>query len=349
MRFLHPYILFLLLPLLVVALFLVWRMSRQRKELKKFGETELVRLLMPDLSLRRKLAKDLVLILSLSMLVVALARPQMGSKSETVKREGIELMVAMDISNSMLSDDVKPNRLARAKAIVSRIIDKLDNNKIGLVFFAGDAYVQLPITGDMISAKMFLDNASPDLIQVQGTQLEQAIRLCVRSFSSDEKVKRAIVLITDAENHEGNVLSAIEEAKKQGILVNVLGVGSTDGGPIPMPEGGYLQDAEGKMVITKLNEQLGMEMGTASGGIYVRASDVSQSVRALEEALNKLEQAELEMKVYTAYNELYYIPLLLGLLLLWIDFLLLDRKNRYFRRVQLFDRTQERTSAKSKE
>lgn len=349
MRFLHPYILFLLLPLLVVALFLVWRMSRQRKELKKFGETELVRLLMPDLSLRRKLAKDLVLILSLSMLVVALARPQMGSKSETVKREGIELMVAMDISNSMLSDDVKPNRLARAKAIVSRIIDKLDNNKIGLVFFAGDAYVQLPITGDMISAKMFLDNASPDLIQVQGTQLEQAIRLCVRSFSSDEKVKRAIVLITDVENHEGNVLSAIEEAKKQGILVNVLGVGSTDGGPIPMPEGGYLQDAEGKMVITKLNEQLGMEIATASGGIYVRASDVSQSVRALEEALNKLEQAELEMKVYTAYNELYYIPLLLGLLLLWIDFLLLDRKNRYFRRVQLFDRTQERTSAKSKE
>lgn len=337
MRFLHPYILLLLIPLALVAIFLLWRMARQRKELERFGEKELVRLLMPDLSLRRKLAKEMVLLLAIAMMVLTLARPQMGSKSETVEREGIELMVAMDISNSMLSDDVKPSRLARAKAIVSRIIDKMGNNKIGLIFFAGDAYVQLPITGDMISAKMFLNNASPDLIQIQGTVLDQAITLAMRSFSSDEQATKAIVLITDAENHEGDVVSAVEDARKSGVLVNVVGVGSPEGGPIPLPEGGYLKSAEG-MVITKLNEQLGMEIATASGGIYVRANDVSQTVKLLQESIEKLDQSKMEMTIYSAYNEVYYIPLIIGLLLLAIDFVLLDRKNRYFKRIQLFER-----------
>lgn len=342
MRFLYPYILLLLIPLVLVAIFLLWRMARQRRELKRFGETELVRLLMPDLSLRRKLAKELILLLALAMLVLTLARPQMGSKSEKVERQGIELMVAMDISNSMLSDDVKPSRLARAKAIVSRMIDKMGNNKIGLIFFAGDAYVQLPITGDMISAKMFLDNASPDLIQIQGTVLEDAINLALRSFSSDEQVTKSIVLITDAENHEGDVISAVEGARKSGVLVNVVGIGTPEGGPIPLPQGGYLQSDEG-MVITKLNEQLGMEIATASGGIYVRANDVSQTVNLLQKSIEQLDQAELEMTIYTAYNEVYYIPLMIGLLLLGIEFVLLDRKNRYFRRIQLFERKERKS------
>lgn len=337
MRFLYPYILLLLIPLALVAIFLFWRMARQRKELKRFGETELVRLLMPDLSLRRKLAKEMVLLMAVAMMVVTLARPQMGSKREKVERQGIELMVAMDISNSMLSDDVPPSRLARAKAIVSRMIDKMANNKIGLIFFAGDAYVQLPITGDMISAKMFLNNATPDLIQIQGTALEDAIELATRSFSSDSEVTKAIVLITDAEDHEGNVIAAVERARKFGILVNIVGIGSTEGGPIPLPEGGYLQSDNG-MVITKLNEQLGMEIATASGGVYVRANDISQTVKLLQESINKLDQSELDMTVYTAYNEVYYIPLIIGLLLLVIDFVLLDRKNRYFKRIQLFER-----------
>ncbi|WP_249177977.1 vWA domain-containing protein [Porphyromonas levii] len=326
----------MLIPLGMVAIYLFWRMARQRKELKRFGDTELVRLLMPDLSLRRKLAKEIVLLLAIAMLVMTLARPQMGSKSEKVERQGIELMVAMDISNSMLSNDVKPSRLARAKAIVSKMIDKLGNNKIGLIFFAGDAYVQLPITGDMISAKMFLNNAAPDLIQIQGTALEDAINLAVRSFSSDDQVSKAIVVITDAEDHEGNVISAVEDARKYGVLVDIVGVGSPEGGPIPMPEGGYLQSNEG-MVITKLNEQLGMEIATASGGIYVRANDVSQTVKLLQESIEKLDQSELEMTIYSAYNEVYYIPLTLALLLLAVYFVLLDRKNRYFKRIQLFE------------
>ena len=338
MRFLHPYILLLLIPLFIVGGFIFWTIGRQRKELKKFGDTSLITLLMPDLSLKRRLIKDLILLLSIALMVVALARPQMGAKRETIKQKGIELMVAMDISNSMLSDDIKPSRLECAKAIITKIIDKLHNNKIGLIFFAGDAYVQLPITADMISAKMFLKNASPDLIQTQGTVLEQAIRLAERSFSSDTKVKKAIVLITDAENHEGNVLAAVKDAKNKGILVNVIGVGTTNGGPIPLPDGGYLQESDGKMVITKLNEQLGQEIATASGGVYIRAQDITQTVRALDNSLQQLEQAELSMKIYTAYNEVFYIPLLLSLLLLITDILLLDRKNRYFSRVHLFEK-----------
>lgn len=336
MRFLHPNILWLLILLAGIIVFLFIRVGRQRRELKKFGDTDLVRDLMPDLSLRRKLVKDLVLVAASGLMIVALARPQIGSKSETITQEGIEMIVAMDISNSMLSDDVQPSRLGRAKAIVSKIIDRLDNNKIGLIYFAGMPYVQLPITADMILTKMFLNNATPGMIETQGTDLGQAIRLSLRSFSSDEASMKVIVLITDVENHEEAVLEAVQEAKEKGILVNVIGVGSEQGGPIPLPGGGYLLDENGQMVVTKLNEQLAQEIATASGGIYIRANDVSQTVRVLEDYISKLDQTELEKTVYSAYDELYYIPLLFALLLLAFDFIYLDRKNRYLRKVRLF-------------
>lgn len=336
-RFLHPELLYLLIPLLLYGIYLFFRISKQRKELKRFGDTELVKELMPDLSLRRILGKDLILLGALLLMVVALARPQMGAKTEQVKTEGIEMMVCLDISNSMLSDDVKPSRLERAKAIVSKVMERMDNNKIGLIYFAGDAFVQLPITADLVSAKMFLSNASPNMIDAQGTVLEQAIRLGIRSFSTNDKVKRAIVLITDAENHEGDVMAAVKEAKEKGIIVNVIGVGSADGGPIPLPEGGYLLNEAGEMVVTKLDEQIAQEIVAASGGVYIRANDVSQTTKLLAKSLDKLDKAELEMTVYSAYNEMYYIPLIFALLLLILDFIYLERKNRYLRKVKLFE------------
>lgn len=336
-RFLHPELLYLLIPLFLYGIYLFYRIAKQRKELKRFGDAELVKELMPDLSLRRILGKDLILLAALLMMVVALARPQMGAKTEQVKTEGIEMMVCLDVSNSMLSDDVKPNRLERAKAIVSKVMERMDNNKIGLIYFAGDAFVQLPITADLVSAKMFLSNASPNMIDAQGTVLEQAIRLGIRSFSNNDKVKRAIVLITDAENHDGDVMAAVKEAKEKGIIVNVIGVGSADGGPIPLPEGGYLMNEAGEMVVTKLDEQIAQEIVAASGGVYIRANDVSQTTKLLAKSLDKLDKAELEMTVYSAYNEMYYIPLIFGLLLLILDFIYLERKNRYLRKVKLFE------------
>lgn len=337
MRFLYPYLLFLLIPVVLLVLVSFARTYQQRKVLKRFGDTDLVKQLMPDLSLRRKLIRDIVLGIAMALLVLALARPQMGSKSETVTREGVELMVCLDISNSMLSDDVKPSRLERAKAIVSRIVDKLSNNKIGLVYFAGDAYVQLPITSDFVSAKMFLSGASPDLIQAQGTAIGQAVRLATRSFSSDEKVKRAIVIITDGENHEGDAEEAVRKAKEEGIMVSVIGIGTKEGGPIPLKDGSYLYDRDGKMVVTRLNAEMGQELASIGGGAFILSNDVSGTVRILEQTLDKLDKSELETTVYTAYNEVYHFFLIPAILLLLFDFVSLDRKNRYFRRINLFD------------
>ncbi len=337
MRFLYPHLLFLLIPVVALVLISFVRTYQQRKRLKRFGDTDLVKQLMPDLSLRRKLIRDIILGLSMSLLVLALARPQMGSKSETVTREGVELMVCLDLSNSMLSDDVKPSRLERAKSIVSRIVDKLSNNKIGLIYFAGDAYVQLPITSDFVSAKMFLAGASPDLIETQGTEIGQAVRLAIRSFSGDETVKRAIVIITDGEDHEASAEDAIRKATEQGISVSVIGVGTPEGGPIPLKDGSYLYDSDGKMVVTRLNTKMGEEIASAGGGTFILANDVSGTVRVLEQALDKLEKSELETTVYTAYTEVYHFFLLPALVLLWLDLFVLDRKNRYFRRIHIFD------------
>lgn len=337
MRFLHPNFLFLLIPIVAMLIFSFLKIRRQRKALKRFGDTELVKELMPDLSLRRKLAKDIVLVVALSLLVFALARPQLGSKSETVELQGIELMVCMDISNSMLSQDVKPSRLDRSKAIVSRMVDKLANNKIGLIYFAGEAYIQLPVTADFISAKMFLNEASPELISAQGTVIGEAVDLAVRSFSSGDKTKRAVIIITDGENHEGETMEAVARAKKEGILVNVIGIGSKEGGPIAISDGGYLTDESGQMVITKLNEEMCKEIAQASGGIYIHASDVAGTVRSVQKSLEGLEKTKMEATRYAAYNEVYYYFLIPAIVLLLFDFIFLDRKNRYIRRMKLFD------------
>ncbi len=338
MRFLYPELLFLLLLPVLLIVPVLYRTHVQRKKLKEFGRTDLVRDLMPDLSLRRKLGKDLILLFAFALMILALARPQMGAKTEKVKLEGIEMMVALDISNSMRATDASPSRLALARNIVSRMIDKMSNNKIGLIFFAGDAFVQMPITTDFISAKMFLDNASPDLIEAQGTEIGKAVRMARRSFSKDNKAKKAIVIITDGENHDGDAIGEVEAAKKEGILVSVIGVGTEEGGPIKMGDGNYLTDENGQMVVTKLNTEMAKEIASAAGGVFIHAEDVSGSVRAIQKSLEKLEKTELESTIYSAYNEVYQYFLFPSILLLVLEFVILGRKNRYFERMKLFER-----------
>lgn len=338
-RFYHPGYLYLLFPLFLIAAYAFVSIARKRRMLKRFGDTALVKELMPGLSLRRKLIKDILLSLTLGLLVIVLARPQMGSHPEKVTKKGIEVMICMDISNSMLSDDVKPSRLAHTKMILSRVIDHLQDDKVGMVLFAGDAFVQLPITSDFVSAKMFLSNASPEMISRQGTAIGKAISLAARSFSSNEKSKKTILLVTDGENHEGGVEEAIEEAKKEGILINVIGVGTTEGGPIPLQEKGqYLTDETGNMVITKLNEQMCESLSQLSGGAYIHAVDVSGSVRAVKKSFDGIEKTEMETTVYNSYAEMYPYFLLAALLFLCIERILLERKNQYFDRFKLFER-----------
>lgn len=326
-----------LIPILTAAYILQTR--RKRKQMEAFGEDTLVRDLMPDASPVRNRIKFAVLMVALTLLIIAAARPQYGQKSETVKREGIEVMIALDISNSMLAEDVAPNRLDRAKQMLSKMIDKMTDDKVGLIIFAGEAYVQLPITCDYVSAKMFLQTISPDLIKAQGTALGAAIRTAQRAFGSERsEASRAIILITDGENHEDDAVSAAKDAKQAGIQTYVAGIGKPEGSPIPIPgTGTFRKDRSGQVVVTRLNEEMCKEIAQAGNGIYVRCDNTNTALRALEKELDRLATSEIETQVYTDYQEQYQSFALLALLLLVVEFFIFERKNRTISKLDIFN------------
>ena len=249
--------------------------------------------LMPDVSKYRPDVKFWLLFTAIGLFAVLLARPQFGSKLETVKRKGVEVMIALDISNSMLAQDVQPSRLEKAKRLISKLVDGMENDKVGMIVFAGDAFTQLPITSDYISAKMFLESISPSLISKQGTAIGAAINLAARSFTPQEGVGRAIVVITDGENHEGGAVEAAKEAAKKGIQVNVLGVGLPDGAPIPI-EGSndFRRDREGNVIVTRLNEAMCQEIAKEGNGIYVRVDNSNSAQKAINQEVNKMAKSE---------------------------------------------------------
>jgi len=332
----HMLWLLTLIPVLVAAYILHTR--RKQRQLKELGDPTLIHALMPDSSPARGRMKFGILMAALTLLIIAAARPQFGQKTETVKREGIEVMIALDISNSMLAEDVAPNRLDRAKQMLSKMIDKMVDDKVGLIIFAGEAYVQLPITCDYVSAKMFLQNISPDLIKAQGTALGAAIRTAQRSFGSEQsEASRAIILITDGENHEDDAVSAAKEAKEAGIQTYVVGIGKPDGSPIPIPNTGtYRKDRDGQVVVTKLNEQMCKEIAQAGSGMYVRCDNTNTAMRALQKELDHLATSEIETQVYTDYQEQYQSFALLALLLLLIEFFVFDRNNHTWNKWDIF-------------
>lgn len=337
-RFYHPHYLYLLIPIIFLIIFAFVRIIKDRKSLKRFGDSHLVKKLMPELSLKRKLIKNVLLSVALALMVVALARPQLGNKPEKVKKKGIEVMVCLDVSNSMLAQDIKPNRLEHTKMILSSIIDKLGNDKVGLILFAGEAFVQLPITADYVSAKMFLDNAIPDVISLQGTDIARAVTLATKSFSQESSTSKVILLFTDGEGHEGGVSEAVKSAREQNILVSIIGIGSPAGAPVPTPNGEYLTDNTGNMVISKLNEEMCQKIASNGGGIYINGSGISATIKALQGSLSKVKKTEMESVVYNSYGEVYYYFLIPALLLVVLDLFVLDRKNRYFQETKIFDR-----------
>ncbi len=281
-RFEDPIYLYLLavIPVLVVIRWLMVR--QQKKRLRQFGDPDLVKELMPDVSRFRPLVKFCLLLMVLSLLIVMLARPQFGTKISHEKRTGIETIIAMDISNSMLAEDVTPSRLDRAKMMVENLVDNFTNDKIGLIVFAGDAFIQLPITSDYVSAKMFLSTIDPSMIAVQGTDVAQAISMASKSFTQQQGVGKAIIVITDGEDHEGGALEAAKEAKEKGQRVYVLGVGSPSGAPIPTGNGDYLKDNAGETVMTGLNEQMCREIAMAGGGAYIHVENNSRAQEQLD-------------------------------------------------------------------
>jgi Ca-activated chloride channel family protein len=294
--------------------------------------------MMPELSLKRSYLKFWLIFGTLCAGVFLIARPQFGTKVETVEKEGIELVIAIDVSNSMLARDVSPDRLARAKQILSRLIDVRRNDKVALIVFAGEAYVQMPLTSDTQSAKIFLNTINPDLVPIQGTAIGEAITLGVSSFSTDKEISKAMVIITDGEDHEGNAAGVAAEAAKAGVMINVLGIGSPDGSPVPVNEysNNFMTDNEGNVVVSRLNEQMSMEIAESGEGLYVRADNSSTAVRALEAQLDELETGKSTALSYSEYDEKFPLLGWFMLAILLLEILIYDKKNRLFRNVRLF-------------
>lgn len=337
-RFEDPIYLYLLavIPLLFIVR---WLMQRQQKRrLRKFGDPDLVRQLMPDVSRLRPAVKFWLLLGALALLIVMLARPQMGTRISHEKRTGIETIICMDISNSMLAEDVTPSRLDRAKMMVENLVDHFTNDKIGLIVFAGDAFVQLPITSDYVSAKMFLSGIDPSLIATQGTDIAAAITLATHSFTQQEGVGKAVIVITDGEDHEGGAMEAAKDARDKGMNVYVLGIGSTSGAPIPLGNGEYLKDNSGQTVMTGLNDAMCRQLADAGGGAYIHVENNSNAQEVLDSELDKLAKKEISSTIYSDFDEQFQAVGILALLLLVIEVCILEIKNPLLKRVSLFRR-----------
>ncbi len=344
-RFANPlYLYFLaLIPLLALVHYGTDLLRRHR--VKQYGDPSLLKALMPDVSRWRRELKFWLLNVGLAMLILSLARPQYGTRIDTRTRRGIEAIIALDVSNSMLAEDVTPSRLAKSKMLISSLVDNMVDDKVGLIVYAGDAFTQLPITSDYVSAKMFLDNISPAMISVQGTDIARAIELATHSFTQQEGVGRAIFVITDGEDNEGGAVAAAQDAAKKGMHVYVLGVGSPEGAPIPIPGSNrYITDNAGNTVVSKLNEDMCREIASAGQGAYIYVDNSSSAQSALQKYVDKLGKAEMESVLYSEFDEHFRDFAWAALVLLILELLFLARQNHVIGRYQFF-RVKENTVA----
>lgn len=336
LRFAEPTYLYLLV--LIPVFIGIWMLYVRRKKqlMKRLADAGLQNSLMPERSKVRPLLKFVLSLTALAFLIIALARPQAGTKISNEKRKGIEAMVALDISNSMLAEDVAPSRLDKSKMLIENMIDGFSSDKVGLVVFAGSSYVQLPITTDFVSAKMFLQTLSPQLIATQGTDIGGAISTCLNSFTQKSGVGRAIIVITDGEDHEGGAIEAAKKAKKNGVNVFVLGIGLPKGGLVPDGHGGYMKDNHGNEVMSVLNEDMCRQVAQAGGGAYIHVDNTNSAEEALNAELAKLQHGDLYNAVYSEYDEQYQTFALLALILIVIEALVLEAKNPLFKNIKLF-------------
>jgi Ca-activated chloride channel family protein len=340
-RFANIEYLYLLILLPVLALIFALVFSQRKKALKRFGDPEVIGPLMPAVSGARPVIKAILVLLALASMVFGIARPQFGSKLREIKREGVELIIALDVSNSMMAEDIQPNRLERAKQAITRLVDRLVNDKIGLIVFAGDAYTQVPITTDYVSAKLFLNSISTDIVPKQGTAIGSAIKLAMRSFTQQAETSKALIIITDGENHEDDAVEAAKLAAVKGITVHTIGIGLPQGAPIPVYSGGqksYRKDSEGNTVISKLDETMLRRIAAAGNGVYIRSTDTRVGLDQLFDEINKMQKQEMESKIYSDYDERFQYVFGISLFFLLLDFFVLDRKNRWLSKIKLFDR-----------
>jgi Ca-activated chloride channel family protein len=338
-RFGNSYILFILLIIPVLyAGYIIYRINHKNR-LRNFGNPQLVNLLMPLYSRFRSTLKFTMLMLSIAFLIIALARPQFGSKLREVKQKGIEMIIALDVSNSMMATDISPNRLERAKQAISNLVNKMHDDQIGMIVFAGDAYTQLPITADYVSAKLFLSNISTDMVSRQGTAIGQAINLGVNSFTQNEGTSKAIVIISDGENHEGDAIEAARAATEKGVKIYTIGIGSSEGSLIPLKDGrGFVVDKQGNPVTTRMDAEMLNEIAQAGGGKFFRATTTNVGLHDLYSELKKLEKVEIQKQSYSAYDEQYSYFVIAALILLLADILILERKSKWLSNIKIFSK-----------
>ena len=334
-RFASPHMLYLLLLIPAIVGLFIYTVRARRKRLERFGDNETIAQLMPEASPRRVRNKFIIYTCAITCIIFALARPQFGSKLKEVTQEGIELMFVVDVSNSMLAEDFQPSRLERTKYAITRIIDGLKQDKVGLIVFAGDPYVQLPITSDYRAARNFVNQISPNLVSKQGTAIGAAIDLASNSFSSQSEGSRVIILISDGENHEDNAISAAAAAAEKGIKIYSIGIGTPEGAPISI-EGEFIKDQDGNMVVSKLDEQTLQQIAIPSGGGYIRATNQSMGLSEIIKEINETERAEFKASVFEEYNEQYQYLIGIALALLLLDMIIISRKNRILARFNIF-------------
>lgn len=334
-QFANPHILYLLLiiPVMIAALMLVALL--RKRNLAKFGNLELIKSLMPEVSTWRIKSKSTLFLLAVTAVIFAAARPQFGSKLREQKSTGIEMMLVVDVSNSMLAEDFAPNRLDRTRYAIDKLFASMNQDRVGMVVFAGESKVQLPITSDYRMARSFTKQLSPELVQVQGTEIGQALTLASLSFSNNRDAGRVIILITDGETHDNTALDAAQRAAEQGIRIYAVGIGTPDGAPVKV-NGEWLKDEKDEMVVSRLNEELLQQITAATGGGYIRATNAAFGLDEIVNEIEKIEQGELTTLSFEEYNEQFQWILAVAAVLLLLESLLLSRRNPRLKRFNIF-------------
>ncbi|MFR9503582.1 MAG: VWA domain-containing protein [Rikenellaceae bacterium] len=334
-RFANPQYLYLLLTIpALIVLYIVVNMRRRRR-IARFGNPEIMEFLMPDVSRWRPRFKATLFLSALSLLFIAAARPQLGSKLREEKSQGIEMMFVVDVSNSMLAEDFEPNRLERTKYAINRLFEGMKQDRAGLIAFAGEATVQLPITSDFKMARAFVNRLSPSSVSTQGTSVAKALDLALLSFSEQSRASKAIILITDGESHEDNAITSAERAKNQGVKIFTIGIGTPEGAPISI-DGEFIKDEQGNMVVSKLNEEMLEQIAAISEGGYVQATKQDIGLDEVIKTINDMEKGELSTVKFEEYNELFQYLIGLALLLLSFEFYILERRSRLLSRFNIF-------------
>jgi Ca-activated chloride channel family protein len=339
-RFAHIYYFYLLAVIPVLAVLLVLFLLWKKRTLAKYGDWNVIRQLMPDYSMGKSIVKFFLMAAVLVSLVVAMADPQTGSRLEKVKRKGIDLMICLDVSNSMMAQDIKPNRLERAKQSIVRLIDNLEGDRIGIIVFAGKAYTQLPITTDYAAAKMFTSSINTGIVSTQGTAIAEALEVAANGFG-ESKHNKAIVVITDGEDHEGNVLEQAEAAVQKNITIYTIGMGLPEGAPIPVFSGdvqtGYRKDQDGQTIMSKLDETLLQRIASVGKGMYVRATTSETGLTKIFDDISKIEKSDIEEKQFSDYEDRFQYFVALALFLLVLDLFVFERKTQWMKRFKPFD------------